>query len=74
MLYIVEGIGLLLAKHWAEYFTIIATASLIPVELYEVARKTNLLRLGILLVNIAIVLYLFNRLRAENKDSAIIQG
>jgi uncharacterized membrane protein (DUF2068 family) len=53
-----EGIGLWLRKHWAEWFTVIATGSLIPLELYEVARQFGWLKLGVLLGNIVIVVYL----------------
>ncbi|WP_233843486.1 DUF2127 domain-containing protein [Dyella sp. 2HG41-7] len=53
-----EGIGLWLRKHWAEWFTVIATGSLIPVEIYEVFHKFNWLKLGALIGNIVIVVYL----------------
>jgi uncharacterized membrane protein (DUF2068 family) len=53
-----EGIGLWLRKHWAEWFTVIATGSLIPVEAYEVFHKFNWLKLGALIGNIVIVIYL----------------
>jgi uncharacterized membrane protein (DUF2068 family) len=66
-LYIVEGVGLLLAKHWAEYLTIIATASLIPVEIYEITRKVSWVRITVLLINCAIVGYLIYRLRADRR-------
>jgi uncharacterized membrane protein (DUF2068 family) len=58
LLYLTEGLGLLFAKHWAEYLTVIATGMFIPLELYEVIRKVNLLRTGVLLINIVIVFYL----------------
>jgi uncharacterized membrane protein (DUF2068 family) len=35
LLLLTEGIGLWLRKRWAEYLTVIATGSLIPLELYE---------------------------------------
>ena len=70
LLYVVEGIGLLLAKHWAEYLTIVATASLIPIEIYEVAHKLSAVRIGVLLINIAIVGYLVYRLRADQRAKA----
>ncbi len=35
-----EGIGLLMRKKWAEYFTIILTSCGIPIELYEVFHRT----------------------------------
>ncbi|WP_333678044.1 DUF2127 domain-containing protein [Dyella sp.] len=53
-----EGTGLWLRKHWAEWFTVIATGSLIPVEAYEMFHKFNWLKLGALIGNIAIVIYL----------------
>ena len=53
-----EGIGLWLRKHWAEWFTVIATGSLIPVELYETIAHFTWLKLAVLLGNIAIVIYL----------------
>ena len=53
-----EGIGLWLRKHWAEWFTVVATGSLIPVELYETIAHFTWLKLAVLLGNIAIVVYL----------------
>jgi uncharacterized membrane protein (DUF2068 family) len=62
-LLLTEGIGLWLKKRWAEYFTIIVTCSLIPLELYEIARRVTFTRIVILLINAAIVWYLFVQLR-----------
>ncbi|MBE1158885.1 DUF2127 domain-containing protein [Dyella acidiphila] len=53
-----EGTGLWLRKHWAEWFTVIATGSLIPFEVYEVFHKFSWLKVGALLANVAIVIYL----------------
>ena len=53
-----EGTGLWLRKHWAEWFTVIATGSLIPVEVYEVFHKFNWLKVGALIGNVVIVIYL----------------
>lgn len=62
-LYLTEGTGLLLRKRWAEYFTIITTAGLIPLELYEMARHLTAGKVAILAVNVAIVMYLVVRVR-----------
>src|SRR4051794_40123001 len=35
----VEGVGLLLRRHWAEYLTVIATGLLLPLEIYEIVEK-----------------------------------
>lgn len=58
-----EGIGLLMRKHWAEYFTVISTAALIPLEIYELARRVTPAKIGVLAINVAIVWYLIVRLR-----------
>src|ERR1700737_4150700 len=36
-----EGIGLSLRKRWAEYLTIIITSSLLPLEVYEMAKQVS---------------------------------
>jgi uncharacterized membrane protein (DUF2068 family) len=56
-----EGIALSLRKPWARWFTIIATSSLIPVEVYEIVRRPHLTRILVLVVNVAIVAYLWRR-------------
>jgi uncharacterized membrane protein (DUF2068 family) len=62
-LLLTEGTGLLFRKRWAEYFTIITTAGLIPLELYEIGRHVSAARVGVLVVNVAIVVYLARRVR-----------
>ncbi len=61
--FLTEGTGLLLRRRWAEYFTIVSTAGLIPLEVYEIAKHVTLLKIAVLLVNIAIVVYLILRVR-----------
>ena len=58
-----EGIGLLMKKHWAEYFTVISTAVFIPLEVYEIVHRFTWVRVGVLIVNAAIVWYLVDRIR-----------
>jgi uncharacterized membrane protein (DUF2068 family) len=62
-LLLTEGIGLLLRQRWAEYFTVVVTSSFIPLELYEVWRHPTIPRLGVIVINAAIVWYLIRRLR-----------
>jgi uncharacterized membrane protein (DUF2068 family) len=59
----IEGIGLLLRKHWAEYFTIISTGALMPLEIYELAKHVTIAKIIVLVVNAAIVWYLIVRVR-----------
>jgi uncharacterized membrane protein (DUF2068 family) len=62
-LLLTEGIGLLLRKRWAEYFTIITTGGLVPLEIYELSRHITAAKIAVLIVNVAIVLYLVARVR-----------
>jgi uncharacterized membrane protein (DUF2068 family) len=56
-----EGTGLALRKHWAEYFTIIVTASFLPLEIYELARRVSGIKIGVMAINLAILGYLIAR-------------
>ena len=62
-LLLTEGIGLLLRKRWAEYFTVISTAVFIPLEVYEIFHRFRWMKVGVLAVNVAIVWYLVRRIR-----------
>jgi uncharacterized membrane protein (DUF2068 family) len=64
--FLVEGVGLLLRRHWAEYLAVIATASLLPLEAYELTQHVRATRVIIVAANLAIVLYLIARLRSEH--------
>jgi uncharacterized membrane protein (DUF2068 family) len=72
-LFLTEGVGLWLAKRWAEWFTAIITGSLVPLEIFEIYRHPTIIKVIVLLLNIAIVAYLVVRIRRErsrpSKDS-----
>lgn len=53
-----EAIGLARRRRWAEYLTVIAGGIGIPFELGEVIRRVTILRVGVLVANVAIVIYL----------------
>jgi uncharacterized membrane protein (DUF2068 family) len=57
-LLLTEGAGLLLRKHWAEYFTLIVTSSFIPLEVYEIVRRASFAKGFVLVLNVAVVVYL----------------
>jgi uncharacterized membrane protein (DUF2068 family) len=61
-LLLTEGVGLLLRKRWAEYFTVFVTTSFIPLELYELAKHITVTRVIVVVINVAIVWYLLTRL------------
>src|ERR1700732_4363621 len=62
-LFLCEGVGLALRKRWAEYLTIISTASLMPIEILEIYKKPSAAKVVLLLVNLAVVVYLVFQLR-----------
>jgi uncharacterized membrane protein (DUF2068 family) len=66
-LLLTEGTGLLLAKRWAEYFTIIVTSSFMPLEIYELTKRVSWARLVVLILNIIVVAYLVIELRRNHK-------
>jgi uncharacterized membrane protein (DUF2068 family) len=67
-LFLTEGIGLALRQRWAEYLTIISTASLIPIEILEIYKGLSILKILLLLGNILIVWYLMYELRKGRKS------
>jgi len=67
-LLLTEGTGLLLGKRWAEYFTIIATSSFIPLEVYEIVKRVRAAKVVVLLLNIVVVAYLVIVLRRTRKS------
>lgn len=70
-LYLVESLGLIFERSWAAYLTIIATASLVPVEGYEVIHKVNWIKVLVLVVNVGVVVYLIWELRRERATSKV---
>ena len=64
-LFLTEGTGLWLRKRWAEWFTTIITASLVPLEVYEIVRRPSAAKVGVTLINVAVVVYLVMRGRRE---------
>ena len=92
-LHATEGIGLVLRKRWAEYFTVIMTALPLPVEVYWLIHHTThsaaafhapsvqqvpavfsqhviVLKIVVLLSNVAIVAYLlYHLVRSARRES-----
>ena len=62
-IFFVEGIGLALGKRWAEYFTIIVTSSLLPLEVYALAKHASVGEVLALVINLSVVAYLVRELR-----------
>ncbi len=58
MLDLTEAVGLARRRRWAEYLTVIAGCIGIPFEVSEVMHRQTPVRISILLINVAIVIYL----------------
>jgi uncharacterized membrane protein (DUF2068 family) len=55
---LLEGIGLWLGQRWGEYFAMVATSIFLPYEVYDLTVKVTWLRIGALVVNLLLVVYL----------------
>jgi len=66
-LFLVEGTGLWLERRWGEWATVGITGMLIPVEMYEIVRRPTVLKVLVLVVNVAVVAYLIERIRTSKK-------
>ncbi|WHZ26171.1 MAG: hypothetical protein OJF51_000966 [Nitrospira sp.] len=66
---LLEGVGLWLERSWAAYLTVISTSLLLPFELYEVIDRVSMVRIGMLLLNLVIVLYLVGQLKQDTLHS-----
>jgi len=53
-----EGVGLWMQKRWAEWLTVIITASLIPLEVWEMIFRPSIGIGAVLVANTVIVIYL----------------
>ncbi|RIJ79039.1 DUF2127 domain-containing protein [Nakamurella silvestris] len=58
LLQFTEATGLWLMKRWGEYVAAVATAIFLPLEIYELAEKVTVLRVGAFAVNLAAVAWL----------------
>ena len=59
---VIEGMGLMLEKVWAEYFTSFITASFLPIEIFELMHRVTWLRVSLLVLNLAVLAYLVSHL------------
>jgi uncharacterized membrane protein (DUF2068 family) len=65
-IFLIEGIGLLLRKRWAEWMTVISTSLLLPLEVFELSRHVTWPKALTLIANVLVVIYLIVLLRRQN--------
>lgn len=68
-LFLIEGVGLWLLKPWAEWVTVTITSSLVPIEIYEIYRHPSAMKVGVLAINVAIVVYLIYHIRSRRSGT-----
>jgi uncharacterized membrane protein (DUF2068 family) len=71
VMYLVEGIGLLLLKRWAEWMTVLTTAGLIPIEIYENVHRPGWGKVLALVINVALAAYLVVRIRRDKREAHV---
>jgi uncharacterized membrane protein (DUF2068 family) len=59
----IEAVGLWYQRRWAEYLTFLVTASLLPLEIYEILNRTTVLKVFAFVINVAVVIYLLRAKR-----------
>jgi uncharacterized membrane protein (DUF2068 family) len=66
---IIEGTGLVLEQVWAEFVTLILTASFLPLEVFEILRHDTWIRVALAVINLAVVIYLlyYVKLRIQER-------
>jgi uncharacterized membrane protein (DUF2068 family) len=66
--FLVEGIGLLSGRRWAEWLSVVVTASFIPLEIYEGVKHFGAGKIVALALNVAILGYLLWRRVSEARS------
>jgi uncharacterized membrane protein (DUF2068 family) len=54
----IEAVGLWYQRRWAEYLTFLVTASLLPLEIYEIVNRLSPLKILAFVINVVVVAYL----------------
>jgi uncharacterized membrane protein (DUF2068 family) len=67
---LLEGVGLILEKVWAEYLTALITASFLPLEVFELIHRVTWIRVGLFVVNLAVLAYLVAHLVRQRTGRA----
>ncbi|MDR3750605.1 MAG: DUF2127 domain-containing protein [Terracidiphilus sp.] len=70
---LIEGIGLYLEKTWAEYLTLMITGSFLPLEIFEIIRRTTWPRAGLLLINALVFFYLLKLVAGRSRRIKPVQ-
>lgn len=67
---ILEGVGLILRQVWAEFITLGVSVLFLPFEIFSLARHATWIKVGIIVVNLAVVVYLALHVRMRLRHHA----
>jgi uncharacterized membrane protein (DUF2068 family) len=71
---VLEGVGLILRKIWAEFVTIAVSAFFLPFEFVALAHHVTWLRIGITTINVAVVIYLIFHVQMRVRENNGLRG
>jgi uncharacterized membrane protein (DUF2068 family) len=64
----VEGLALRAGSWWAPWLVVVATGSLLPWEIWELVLRPTWIRLVLVVINIAVVVYLLREVVREHRQ------
>jgi uncharacterized membrane protein (DUF2068 family) len=67
----VEGLALRAGRWWAPWLVVIATGALLPWELIRALRRPGWLRVAVLVINAAVVVYLLRTVAREHRADRV---
>jgi uncharacterized membrane protein (DUF2068 family) len=67
----IEGLALRAGRWWAPWLVVVATGALLPWELIRAVRRPGWLRIGILIINVAVVAYLLRTVVREQRPRGV---
>jgi uncharacterized membrane protein (DUF2068 family) len=63
----VEAYGLWFARRWAEWFALISGCVYLPIELFELAKGFTWLKIGLIVINLVVLIYMAFVLKHNEK-------
>lgn len=69
---ILEGVGLILRKIWAEFVTLGVSVLFLPLEFFGLVRHVTWMRVGITAVNVAVVVYLIFHVQMRLRERRLL--
>ena len=75
---LLEGVGLILGKVWAEFVTVAVSGFFLPLEVYSLVRHVTWVRVTITLINVVVVAYLgfhlLMRYRERQRNAGLLRS